>query len=88
MVLEPTRENNALDHILTNAPQLIPRIEIVTGLSDHDIPFWRFIANTIKEKQAQKEYPNYKQRQNGIVWEKLPQNLVGRCWRRKIELQQ
>ena len=37
MVLESTRENNTLDLILTNAPQLIPRIEIVPGLSDHDI---------------------------------------------------
>ena len=37
MVTEPTRKNNTLDLVITNTPQLVPRVEVVKGISDHDI---------------------------------------------------
>ena len=46
MVTEPTRQGNALDLILTNIPQLVPRMEITPGLSDHDIVYAEFSIPT------------------------------------------
>ena len=57
LVREPTREDNTLDLYLTNCPQLIPRTEVIPGLSDHNIPYCEFIINTTKKKQAQYEVP-------------------------------
>ena len=37
---------------MTNCPQLIPRTEVIPGLSDHNIPYCEF---TVKKKQAQHE---------------------------------
>jgi hypothetical protein len=59
LVQEPTREDNTLDFFLTNCPQLVPRVEVVPGLSDHDIPYCEFIVHTQKKKQAQREIPLY-----------------------------
>ena len=59
MVRKPTSEDNTLDLYLTNCPQLIPRTEVIPGLSDHNIPYCEFIVNTIKKKQAQYEVPVY-----------------------------
>ena len=59
LVREPTREDNTLDLYLTNCPQLIPRTEVIPGLSDHNIPYCEFIVDTTKKKQAQYEVPVY-----------------------------
>ena len=59
LVREPTREDNTQDLYLTNCPQLIPRTEVIPGLSDHKIPYCEFIVNTTKKKQAQHEVPVY-----------------------------
>ena len=37
MVQKPTCQGSVLDLVLTNAWDLIPRVELVPGLSDHDI---------------------------------------------------
>ena len=44
LVKEPTREDNILDLVVTNTPQLIPRLEIMPGLGDHDIVYFEYIA--------------------------------------------
>ena len=59
LVREPTREDNTLNLYLTNCPQLIPRTEVIPGLSDHNIPYCEFIVDTTKKKQAQYEVPVY-----------------------------
>jgi len=46
MVTGPTRQGNALDLILTNIPQLVPRMEITPGLSDHDTVYAEFSIPT------------------------------------------
>ena len=59
LVKEPTRDENTkgLDLFLTNCPQLIARVEIVPGLSDHSIPFCEFNVSTQKKKQAPRKIP-------------------------------
>ncbi|KAI8514688.1 hypothetical protein Bbelb_072790 [Branchiostoma belcheri] len=42
MVLEPTRGENTLDLVLTNCPSLIPRVEVIPGISDHNIVYFEF----------------------------------------------
>ena len=37
MVLEPTLSNNILDLFFTNIPALIEGVQIIPGLSDHDV---------------------------------------------------
>ena len=39
MVTEPTRYENILDLFLTNNPTLVSKVEIMPGLSDHDIVY-------------------------------------------------
>ncbi|MCG8048052.1 MAG: hypothetical protein JAY75_12610 [Candidatus Thiodiazotropha taylori] len=39
MVTEPTRYENILDLFLTNNPTLVSKVEIMSGLSDHDIVY-------------------------------------------------
>ena len=53
LVWEPTREDNTLDLYLTNCPQLIPRTEVIPGLSDHNIPYCEFIVNISKLDQPE-----------------------------------
>jgi hypothetical protein len=35
----PTRKDNTLDLIITNLPNQVQRVEVIPGLSDHDIVF-------------------------------------------------
>ncbi|KAI8479428.1 hypothetical protein Bbelb_428470 [Branchiostoma belcheri] len=55
IVEKPTRGENTLDIIVTNHPSLFPRVEIVPGLSDHDIPYAELqITNPcIRQKERQ-----------------------------------
>ena len=39
MVTEPTRYEDTLDLFLTNNPTLVSKVEIMPGLSDHDIVY-------------------------------------------------
>ena len=51
MVMKPTRMDNTLDLFITNSPQLITRVKILPGLSDHEIPFCEFNIHGFKIKQ-------------------------------------
>ena len=59
VVKETTRGNNTLDLILTNCPDLVPRVEVIPGLSDHDIPYCEFSMSTAKRSQPQRQIPLY-----------------------------
>jgi hypothetical protein len=60
LVEEPTRQENTLDLIITNSPQLIPRIEILPGLSDHDAVYCEVTIHPQKRKQVPRLIPLYK----------------------------
>ena len=68
LVKEPTREENTLDLFLTrNCPQLVPRVEVVPGISDHSIPYCEISTSARRKKQTQRQIPLY----NKADWDSL-----------------
>ena len=59
MVLEPTRGENTLDLILTNYPQMVPRVEVIPGLSDHSIVYCEFAIHPVRSQQVPRSIPLY-----------------------------
>ena len=59
LVEEPTRGVNTLDLIISNCPQLIPRIEVMPGLSDHDTVFCEIAVHSQMRKQNPRQIPLY-----------------------------
>ena len=59
MVLEPTRGSNTLDLIVTNIPHQISRVEVIPGLSDHDIVYCELSSNVQKIRQPPRKIPMY-----------------------------
>ncbi|XP_078597679.1 uncharacterized protein LOC144873858 [Branchiostoma floridae x Branchiostoma japonicum] len=59
LVNQPTRECNTLDLFLTNCPDLIPRVEIIPGLSDHNIPYCEINTSFRGKCQTQRQIPLY-----------------------------
>ncbi|XP_071177850.1 uncharacterized protein [Mytilus edulis] len=56
----PTRKDNILDLIITNLPNQVQRVEVIPGLSDHDIVFAEFAIASSKLKQKPRIIPLYK----------------------------
>ena len=71
LVEEPTRADNTLDLLITNSPHLIPRVEVLPGLSDHDAVFCEINIHPQKRKQKPRLIPLYKQ----ADWDALKQEL-------------
>ena len=71
MVLNPTRLNNTLDLFLTNFPNLINNVQIVPGLSDHDVVVIQSKMRTPTLKQASRKIPLY----NKANWEAIRNDL-------------
>ena len=73
LVLETTRTDkkkgtsNTLDLLITNCPHLVPRVEVIPGLSDHDIPYCEFAINPPRIKQAPRLIPLYDKADLGIM---------------------
>ena len=67
LVKEPTREENTLDLFLTNFPLLVPRVEVVPGISDHSIPYCEISTSARRKKQTQRQIPLY----NKADWDSL-----------------
>ena len=55
LVEEPTREANTLDLIISNCPQLFPRVKVLPGLSDHDAVFCEIKVHTQMRKQTPRQ---------------------------------
>ena len=51
IVEEPTRKNHTLDLLITNQPDKILRVDVLPGVSDHDIIFAEFDLRPIKYSQ-------------------------------------
>ena len=65
VVVQPTRKDNILDLIITNLPNQVPRIEIMPGISDHDIVFIEFNITPSKSKASPKKHPFIQQSKLG-----------------------
>ncbi|XP_076448293.1 uncharacterized protein LOC143285011 [Babylonia areolata] len=59
MVTFPTRGENTLDLFLPNHPSLVPRVESMPELSDHDIPYMEFQTHPVHQKQTRRPVPQY-----------------------------
>ena len=60
LVHKPTREGNTLDLLLTNSPSLVPRVEIVPGISDHAIVFAEVQTQPARVNQSERLVPCYR----------------------------
>ena len=60
IVEEPTRKNNTLDLFVTNQPDKILRVDVLPGISDHDIAFAEFVLRPIKYSQKPRQIMLYK----------------------------
>ena len=68
VVLEPTRASNILDVIFTNAPDLVPRVEVIPGISDHSI---EFNVKLDRKKNAMRQIFLYRR----ADWEKIKDEM-------------
>lgn len=71
VVEESTRENNILDLIITNNPTRINRLDIIPGVSDHDIVYTEIDASPIKRKQPARKIPLY----NRANWNTIKEDM-------------
>lgn len=66
LVEEPTRKTSTLD--LTNQPGKVLRVDIIPGISDHDVVFVEFDLRPVKYKQKPRPIPLYKR----ANWDGIP----------------
>ena len=67
MVLEPTCSDNILDLFFTSVPTLIEKIQIIPGLSDHDVVVVQTKMRISATKQTNRRIPLY----NKANWEAM-----------------
>ena len=60
LVEVPTRINNTFDFLLTNNPSLVNRLEVIPGISDHDIVFAELEISPCRKKQKLRSIPLYR----------------------------
>jgi hypothetical protein len=72
LVEQPTRETNTLDLIITNNPTRFTRVEVIPGVSDHDIVFCELDIKPVKNKQKARQIPLY----NKARWDTIREDLA------------
>ncbi|CAH1245879.1 Hypp7594 [Branchiostoma lanceolatum] len=68
---EPTRGENTLDLVLTNSPSLIPRVEVIPGISDHSIVYFEFKTRPDVLQNANRPILLYRR----ADWEAMKQDM-------------
>ena len=71
IVEEPTLKNNVLDLILTNRPNKVLRVDVLPGVSDHDIVFTELDMRPVKQKQKPRQIPIYRKAE----WEPMKEDM-------------
>lgn len=59
VVHEPTHEGSTFDLVLTNRPDLVPRVETVPRMSDHEIVYFECITCSPKKINNPRPIPLY-----------------------------
>ena len=72
MVKQPTRDDNILDLVVTNTPHLIPRLEIMPGLGDHDIVYFEYNTKMSLNIRKPRPVPIYKK----ANWTKMREDMT------------
>ena len=75
MVTEPSRGENTLDLFITNNPNLVPRVEVVMGISDHDAVYAEFKTTAERRKQTSRPIPLY----NKADWDGMRRAMLDLC---------
>ena len=68
---EPTRKKATLDLLATSYPAKISKVDIIPGISDHDIPTTEIDVTPIRREQAQHKIPIYRK----ANWDKIREEL-------------
>ena len=71
VVKHPTREDNTLDSVITNMPQLIPRVEMLPGLGDHDVVYFEFKTKLSHNIRKPRSVPIYK----NANWDNIKEDM-------------
>ncbi|CAG2254949.1 unnamed protein product [Mytilus edulis] len=71
IVEEPTSQTNTLDLLITNHPNSFTRVEILPGVSDHDIVFAEISVIPSRKKQAARKIPLYSK----ANWDKMREDI-------------
>ena len=76
-VEEPTRKNNTLDLLISNQPNKVLRVDVLPGVSNHNIVFAELDLRPVKYKQKPRQIPLYKR----ANWDLIRVDMVGwLCW--------
>ena len=57
IVDKPTKEDNTLDLICTNFPDMIPRVETLSGLADHGVMYAELQLNPVRARPTKRRMP-------------------------------
>ena len=60
VVEEPTRKNNILDLLITNQPSQVLGVDVIHGVSDHDVVFAELDLRPVQYEQKPRQIPLYK----------------------------
>jgi hypothetical protein len=72
VVEEPTRDKNTLDLIATSIPSKVNSVQVIPGISDHDIPMVELDTQPIRRTQKPRTIPLYKR----ANWDTLAQEMA------------
>jgi hypothetical protein len=72
LVLQPTRLDNTLDLVLSNSPSLIPRVEVIPGISDHCIVFFEYTTKPDQLRNSSRPIPLYRR----ADWDAMRQEML------------
>ncbi|KAL8579531.1 hypothetical protein ACOMHN_025484 [Nucella lapillus] len=72
VVIEPTRLENTLDLVMTNCPSLIPRVEILPGLSDHEVVYVEYNTKVSLSNCGSRPIPLY----NKADWASMKKEMA------------
>ena len=71
VVEEPTRKDNTLDLFLTNRPNKVLRVDVLPGVSDHDMVFLELDMRPVKQKQKSRKVPIYRKAEWDLMKEDM-----------------
>ena len=73
VVRQPTRfgPDNVLDLVITNTPQLIPRVEIMPGISDHETVYFEYKSKVVPKNNRTEPFPIY----GKANWDEMREDL-------------
>ena len=60
-----------LDLVITNTPQLIPRVEIMPGISDHETVYFEYKSKVVPKNNRTEPFPIY----GKAAWNEMKEDM-------------